>query len=142
MHTILALAFVLLTQAPTVSEVTAENAAFAQIGAELKLAAKKKLVQSFEKNFPKSDRLPELYMELSRFLIARSDFAAARQYAERGVAAVARMKNEAVASGDQDLARQAWLHSLNASTTKNLAWVKDMAAWQEKQVRSSVLRKR
>ena len=139
---ILALTMVLLTQAPTVSQVTSESVAYKQIGAERNVAAKKKLVQSFEKNFPKSDRLPELYMEVSRFLIAYSDFTAARDYAERSVATVARMKSEAVASGDADPARQNWLATVDASARKNFVWVKDMMKWQEEQVRSSVLRKR
>ena len=81
-------------------------------------------------------------MEVSRFLISQSDFTAARQYADKAVAAVGRMKTEAAASEAPNASRQNWLNSMDASTRKNLAWVKDMVSWQEKQVRSSVLRKR
>ena len=141
MLTILALAFLLLAQAPTVPEVTAENAAIAKIGAERNLAAKKKLVLSFEKNFPKSSRLPELYMDLSRTLVSNSDLDTARSYAEKAVAVVAKMKTEAAASGDQTRAQQQWMNSIDTSTKKNLEWVKQMVTWQQEQVRSTVLRK-
>jgi hypothetical protein len=42
----------------------------------------------------------------------------------------------------QDRAQQNWLDSIDTSTKKNLAWVNQMIAWQEQQVRSSVLTKR
>jgi hypothetical protein len=140
MPSIYALVFVLsglLFQQPPGSEA----AAFAKIGAEKNVETKKKLMLSFEKSFPKSNRLPELYMELSRTMIAQSDFGTATQYAEKAVAAVARMKSDAAASETSDGARQ-WLDAIDTSTKNNLAWVKQMGAWQDRQIRSTVLGKR
>jgi hypothetical protein len=147
MQAILALAFVFSSffsgaQAPTVSQVTTEYSAFAKIGAERNTETKKKLILNFEKTFPKSNRLPELFMNLSRTLVAGSDFTNGQQYAEKAVAAVRRLKSEYAAAGEHDSEQQQWLNSLDASTAKNLAWVKQMVAWQQQQVRSSVLGKR
>jgi hypothetical protein len=80
-------------------------------------------------------------MDLSRALVGVSDFAAARQYAEKGVAAVAKMKKEATGPDAADAARQSWLATMDASTKKNLEWVNQMIAWRDQQVRSGVLRK-
>src|SRR5262245_34896955 len=126
MPSIYALVFVvsaLLVQQPSGSEA----AAFAKIGMEKNAETKKKLMLSFEKSCPKSNRLPELYMELSRTMIAQSDFGTATQYAEKAVAAVARMKSEAAASDTSDRTRL-WLETIDASTKSNLAWVKQMVA--------------
>jgi hypothetical protein len=144
MHVILTVAFALfgLQQAPDVSQASAESAAFARIGAEKNLEAKKKLAVGFEKNFPKSNRLPELCIEMSRTLVSAIDYPAARQYAEKGVSLVAKMKSDAAGSGDRDPAHQQWLDSMDANTKKNLAWVNQMITWQQQQVRSGVLRKR
>src|SRR5262245_21992224 len=95
MQVILILAFALFIQAPTVSEVAAENTAVTKIGAERNLDAKKKLILNFEKTFPKSNRLPELYMDLSRALVSNGDLSAAKLYAEKAVNAVGKMKSEA-----------------------------------------------
>ncbi len=145
MKTMLILAVALTSslwaQAPDISRASSEAAAFSKITAEKNLEGKKKLVVGFERNFPKSSRLPELYMDMSRTLVSSLDYPGAKQYAEKGVAAVARMKSEA-ASGEPDPARQNWLQSMDASTKKNLAWVNQMIAWQDQQVRSNVLRKR
>ena len=139
----LALALIpIVFQVPDVSQAAAESAAFAKIGAEKNLEAKKKLVTGFEKNFPNSDRLPELYIELSRTLISGIDFEGAKLFAEKGVASVARMKASSVKASTPDPARQQWLDSLDTSTKKNLAWVNEMIAWRDQRVRSSVTRKR
>jgi hypothetical protein len=140
MQTTLILAFVLagfLQQARDASQVASENAAFTRIGAEKNLEARKKLVSNFEKNFPKSDHLPQVYMDVSRMLANNTDFANAKQYAEKAVSTVARMKNES-----SDHSHQQWLSSLDTSTKNNLAWVQQMMAWRDQQLRSSVLGKR
>jgi hypothetical protein len=137
---ILAVMPFVVQQAPDVSQARSESAAFAQIGAEKNLEAKKKLVAGFEKNFPKSSHLPEMFMDLSHALVAATDFASAKQYAEKAVTVVAKMKTEPADA--QDRAHQNWLDSMDTSTKKNLAWVNQMIAWQEQQVRSSVLTKR
>ena len=65
---------------------------FTKIQAEKNIDAKKKLVLTFEKNSPNSNRLPEAYMDLSRALVSRSDFAGATQYAEKAVATLAKLQ--------------------------------------------------
>jgi hypothetical protein len=140
MQTTLLLALALagfLQQAPDVSQVASDNAAFTRIGSEKNLEAKKKLVQSFEKNFPKSDHLPQVYMDLSRNLANSTDFVNAKLYAEKAVSTVAKMKTE-----PSDSSRQQWLNSLDTSTKSNLAWVKQMSDWRDRQLRSGVLGKR
>jgi hypothetical protein len=126
-----------LQQAPEVSQVASDNAAFTRIGSEKNLEAKKKLVQSFEKNFPKSDHLPQVYMDLSRVLANNTDFVNAKLYAEKAVSSVAKMKTES-----SDSSRQQWLNSMDTSTKSNLAWVKQMSDWRDRQLRSGVLGKR
>ena len=76
-------------------------------------------------------------MDLSRLLANSTDFVNAKQYAEKAVSTVARMK-----TGSSDPARQQWLSSLDTSTKSNLAWVQQMMAWRDQQLRSSVLGKR
>jgi len=83
MQTLLILTLALgsvLQQAPDVSQVASDNAAFTRIGSEKNLEARKKLVQSFEKSFPKSDHLPQVYMDLSRMLANSTDFVNAKLY--------------------------------------------------------------
>jgi len=41
-----------------------------------------------------------------------------------------------------DSSRQQWLNSLDTSTKSNLAWVKQMSDWRDRQLRSSVLGKK
>jgi hypothetical protein len=139
MPSVFALVFVLsgfLLQQPAGPEAEA----FAKIGVEKNPEAKKKLMLSFEKTFPKSSRLPELYMELSRTMISQSDFGTATQYAEKAVAAVSRMKSDV--TPDTSDSRRQWLDAIDTSTKNNLAWVKQMVAWQERSIRSTVLGKR
>ena len=127
-------------QASEVPQAGPEVRALSQIAAEKNLEAKKKLVVNFEKSFPKSDRLPEVFTDLSRALVSSGDYTLGKQYAEKGVAAVAKMKSEA-ANGSPDPKRQTWLDAMIASANKNLAWVNQMIAWREQQVRATVLRK-
>ena len=122
---------------PAISQAIAENAVVEHIGKERNLEAKKKLILTFEKDFPKSSHLPELYMELSRTLLSQVNFPSAQQYAEKAVATVARMRSE-----NTDPGQQKWLSSIDDSAKKNLAWVKQMVAWQDQTVRSGVLRRK
>jgi hypothetical protein len=143
MQMILALALVLpsfLFQQPPAS--VTDAAAYAKIGAEKNPEAKKKLMLAFERNFPKSIRLPEVYIELSKTLVSQSDFATAEKYAEKAVSTVARMKSESAASEIKDSGRQAWLNTLDTSVQKNLAWTKQMLAWQMQELRSNLTPKR
>ena len=143
MQMILALALVLPSFFPQQPPAGATDAAaYAKIGAEKNAEAKKKLVLAFEKNFPKSIRLPEVYMELSKTLVSQSDFTIAEKYAEKAVSAVARMKSEAAASEIKDSGRQAWLNTLDTSAKKNLDWTKQMLTWQQQELRSNLTPKR
>ena len=139
---ILALAFAEQDRAQVAPQTCPDSVAFTRIAAEKALETKKKLVADFEKSFPKSNHLPEAFMDLSRALIAASDFAAARQFADKAVAAVSRMKSAAAADPNSNAALQEWLLSMESATKKNQEWVTQMIAWREQQVRSSVLGKR
>ena len=114
-------------------------AAFAQIGAQKNNEAKKKLLLDFEKNFPRSSRLSEVYIELSRVLASQSDFRGAQGYAEKAVAAVNRLKAETPAS--YTLNWHTWVASLETSARDNLAWTKQMVAWQQRQINSALFRR-
>ena len=116
------------------------SVAFRQITAERNRETRKKLLLSFEKNFPKSSRLGEVYIELSRLLVTQSDFRTANDYAEKAVVAVNRLKAETPANFDRTW--HAWVASLDASARDNLAWVKQMVAWQQKQINAAILGRR
>src|SRR5262245_61787080 len=88
---------------------SADYVAFTRIVAEKNLETKKKLVADFEKNLPKSDRLPEAFMDLSRTLITATECVPARQYAQKAVAVVAKMKSDATANPNADRKLQQWL---------------------------------
>jgi len=132
----------LFQQAPDVSRAASEAAALARIRSEKNLEARKKLAVDFEKQFSNSDYLPEVFMDLSRTLVSNLDFTPAKQYAEKAVSVVTRMRGEAAGSGSEEQKRRNWLTSMEADAKKNLAWVNQMIAWQQQQVRSSVLGKR
>ena len=119
-----------------------DAAAYSKITAEKRSETKKTLMLAFEKNFPKSIRLPEVYMELSKTLASQSDFSTAEKYAEKAVSTVARMKGEAAASEIKDTGRQAWLNTLDTSAKKNLDWTKQMLAWQMQELRSNLTPRR
>jgi hypothetical protein len=143
MNVTFALALVLpsfLFQQPPASGT--DSAAYTQISAERNPEAKKKLMLAFEKNFPKSIRLPEVYMELSKTLVSQSDFTTAEKYAEKAVSVVARLKSEAAASEIKDAGRQAWLVTLDSSAQKNLTWTKQMLVRQQEEFRANLNRKR
>ena len=80
--------------APTfgTSQTSQESNAYGEIAAARNPEARKKLLLNFEKNFPKSTRLAEVYIDVSRMLSSQGDFARANDYAEKAVAAVNRLK--------------------------------------------------
>jgi|ERR1041385_51947 hypothetical protein len=115
-------------------------AAFAQISTERNSETKKKLALDFERNFPKSTYLAEVYIQLSRILVSQSDFSMAKQYAEKAVTAVQALKSAPPEGADG--AWHAWVNTLQSSARDNVAWVNQMLTWQQQQVRSSVARRR
>ena len=112
-----------------------ESAAFAQFQAEKNPEAKKKLASGFEKNYPKSRRLPDLYIELSKALVGGNDYVAAKQYAEKAVSAVTTLKAQPTPPENTDKTWHEWLSSIDNSAKSNLSWVNQMAAWQQQQLR-------
>lgn len=120
------------------AQATSEPAAYAQIVSEKNPQAKKKLALNFEKNFPKSKRLPEVYMELSRALVAESDFTTAKQYAEKAVTTVGKMKAQPAPEEYTDSTWRQWLGTIDTSAKNNVAWVNQMLAWQSEQLRNSL----
>ncbi|HLH31895.1 MAG TPA: hypothetical protein VKY31_11890 [Terriglobia bacterium] len=119
-----------------------DRAAYAQIASEKNPQTKKKLALNFEKNYPKSKSLPDVYMELSRILVSESDFNAARQYADKAVSTVDKMKTQPTPPEYTDTTWHQWLNTESASATKNLAWVNQMVTWQQEQLRSTLRGKR
>lgn len=119
-----------------------DDTAYTKITAERNLEPKKKLMLGFLQNFPKSKHLAEVYIELSRALVGESDFTGAQQYADKAISTVARMKTDASKSDEYDAAWHAWLNTLDKSANSNLSWVKQMAAWQQQQLRSHMIPKK
>jgi hypothetical protein len=117
---------------------TSDPAAYGQIVSEKNPQTKKKLALSFEKNYPKSKRLPEVYMELSRVLVGESDYMTAKQYAEKAVSTVAKMKTQPAPEEYTDTTWHQWLGTIDTSAKKNLAWVNQMQAWQSEQLRNAL----
>jgi hypothetical protein len=132
MYLVLILAFV-LQAAPDPS------AAFSKINAEKNPEAKKKLALSFEKNFPTAKQLPEVYIQLSRTLVSAGDYTGAKQYAEKALSTLAKMKTQPAPPENTDDTWHQWLNTMNDSAKSNLAWVNQMSAWQQQQLRSTVL---
>jgi hypothetical protein len=113
--------------------------AYQKIAAEKNPETRRKLLLSFEKSFPKSNRLAETYIELSRVLASQTDFRGAKDYAEKAVAAVSRLKAEPPPGSDQ--AWSNWIASLEKSAKDNLTWTTQTLAWHQKQVNATVLGK-
>ena len=118
-----------------------EGIAYRQLKAERNPVNKTKLMLSFEKSYPKSQQLPEILVSLSQSYVAQSDLEKARQYAEKAVAAVSKMK-DITASSLTTAAWQNWIVTLDAGAKSNLDWVKQMIAWQQKQLQSILVRRR
>ncbi len=132
MRLLFAIAFVVVTAVP---QGLTDPAAYAQFQAEKNPEAKKKLAVNFEKNYPKSRRLPDVYIELSKVLINGNDPVAARQYAEKAVSAVDKLKTQPTPPENTDKTWHEWLNTIEASAKSNLTWVNQMAAWQQQQLR-------
>src|SRR5215470_5178989 len=105
------------------SETMTDPAAFAQFQAEKNPEAKKKLALGFEKNYPKSRRLPDVYIELSKALVAGNDYVTAKQYAEKAVSAVTALKAQPTPPENTDKTWHEWLSTIDASAKSNLSWV-------------------
>jgi len=132
MRLLFAIALVVVTAVP---QGMTDPAAFAQFQAEKNPEAKKKLALNFEKNYPKSRRLPDLYIELSKVLINSNDPVAAKQYAEKAVSTVDKLKAQPTPPENTDKTWHEWLSTMEASAKSNLTWVNQMAAWQQQQLR-------
>jgi len=115
-------------------------AAYREITAQKNPETKKKLLFSFEKNYPKSSRLAEVCIELSRMLALQTDFRAANDYAEKAIAAVNALKKETPENYTQSW--HDWVASLEANAKDNLAWTRQMVAYQQRQINSAILRRR
>ena len=120
----------------------AEAEAYNKIRTERKIEAKKKLVLAFERGFPKSNHLPEVYIDWSRALVSQSEFAAAVEYAEKALGAINRIKNSAPGPDQQHPKWQDWINGLESSAKSNLSWTQQMLSWQQQQIRSTIIRKR
>jgi hypothetical protein len=112
-----------------------DPAAFAQFQAQKNPEAKKKLALNFEKNYPKSRRLPDVYIELSKALVSSDDYAGAKQYAKKAVSTVEKLKTQPTPPENTDKTWHDWLNTMDASARSNLTWVNQMAAWQQQQLR-------
>jgi hypothetical protein len=127
---------------PLLAQAASDSAAYAQIASEKNPQVKKKLALGFEKSYPKSKRLPEVYMELTKVLVGESDFTAAKQYAEKAVNTVQTMKTQRAPLENTETAWHQWLNTIDASAKKNLDWANQMAAWQQEQLRATLRGKR
>jgi hypothetical protein len=138
MTSILALVLVLqpVLFQETPSKGLTDPAAFSQIISERNAQTKKKLALNFEKNFPKSKRLPEVYIELTRVLVSESDFVSAKQYAEKAVSSVDKLKMQPAPSEYSNTTWHDWLNTIDASAKKNLDWANQMLTWQQQQLHS------
>jgi 5-hydroxyisourate hydrolase-like protein (transthyretin family) len=122
---------------------TAETRAYQQIAAEKNIDKSAQLVLQFEKNFPKSPRLPEAYVALSRTLAnQQTQMDKAVQYAEKAVALARNLKNESNAPGKTDAVWTNWVAAIDASAQSNLAWVKQMQDWQNRSLMTLVAPRR
>ena len=74
---------------------------------------------------------------MSSVLASQSDFRGAFDYAQKAVTAVNRLKAETPPDFDQSW--RTWVASLETSARDNLAWAKQMVAWQQKTLSSTIL---
>jgi hypothetical protein len=116
------------------------TAAYRAITAEKRPDVRKKLLLDFERNYPKSTRIAEIYIDLSRTFASQTDFRGAKEYAEKAVGAVARLKAET--PPDFTPAWHSWVASLEKSARDNLAWTTQMVDWQQKQLNKSLFGRR
>src|SRR5262249_52952790 len=124
------------------AKLAAEEAAYKRLQSERNAETKKKLLLTFEKNFPKSKHLPDLYIDWSRNLVSQSDFTSAVEYAKKAVNAVAIIRNDAPGLDKDDLQWQSWIAGLETGTRSNLTWAQQMLTWQQQQIRERVTPRR
>jgi hypothetical protein len=67
-------------------------------------------------------------MELSQVLVAETDFTTAKQYAEKAVTSIAKMKVQPSPEEYTDSTWHQWLGTIEISAKNNLAWVNQMLA--------------
>jgi len=115
-----------------------DPAAFSQIISEQNAQTKKKLALNFEKNFPRSKRLPEVYIELTRVLVSESDFVSAKQYAEKALSSVDKLKMQPAPPEYTNTTWHDWLNTIDSSAKKNLDWANQMLTWQQQQLHSTL----
>ena len=119
-----------------------ETVAYQKLAAETDVSRKAQLVLQFEKNHPKSTRLPEAYISLSRTYAAQQvQMDKALQYAEKAAVLARNLKIQTSNSNAAPVVQQ-WAVSIDASAQSNLAWVKQMDAWQHKTLFSLIAPKR
>ena len=150
-----------------------EVRAYQQFTAEKNLERKQQLLAQFERDFPKSSRIPEAYLSLMNLHAGNNDprrtveyaeqaiksdpesistliqvsrmyaglqtqLEKAVQYAEKAATLARVLEKQPAPAGTNASAWQAWAASMNSSAQSNLAWVKQMDAWQRKSLFSLV----
>ena len=115
-----------------------ESIAYQKVAAEKDLARKTQLVTQFEKDFPKSLRLPEAYISLSQLFVAQQQIEKALRYAEKAASVARSLKNQTPTASFNPASWQQWTASIDANAQRNLKWVKDVEAWQSKALYSLV----
>src|SRR5262249_6227292 len=101
---------------------------------------KKKLALDFEKKFPSSKHLPDVYVQLSRVLVSQTDFTTAKQYANKAMATAVKLEHNPPEGADN--AWHEWIKTVKSSAASNAAWVDQMIAWQQEQIRSNATGRR
>jgi hypothetical protein len=117
-----------------------DTAAFVRIANERNAEIKKKLALDFEKKFPRSKHLPDVYVQLSRVLVSQTDFTTAKQYADKAVNTVIKLENNPPEGADN--AWREWIKTVKSSAASNVAWINQMMAWQQEQVRANAVGRR
>ena len=151
----------------------AETALYGRISEASTIERKLELLAQFEKTFPKSERLPAVYLSVMNAYVVRNDAPHILEYAEKAVKAnpenittliqvsrayagpplqmmdkavayaekaatlAAGLKNQAP-PGPATVVWQNWAASMNRSAQENLAWVRQVDAWQRKALFSLV----
>jgi len=118
----------------------AETVAFNAIASIKNLDAKKRALLNFEKRYPQSSRLAEVHIELSRVFATQTDFYKATEHAQKAVEVVGKLKTNPTQL--TNAAWHSWLASIDTVAKDNLTWARQMLAWQQKQLRSSILTRR
>jgi hypothetical protein len=113
-----------------------ETVAYEKLAAEPNLVRMVQLLAQFERDFPRSSRLPEAYVKVSRLFAGQRQMDRALQYAEKAANLAKNLKAQVAPNSDPRWMR--WVASMESSVQGNLAWVKQMDAWQSKALFSAV----